>query len=202
MKESDKLEDYNKKRDFSSSPEPKGNIKNRSSNEPIYVIQKHDASNLHYDLRLESEGVLKSWAVPKGPSMDPSVKRLAIPTEDHPIEYADFEGVIPEAHYGAGTVILWDNGYYENTKENESFEKSLKEGHSTIRIHGKKLKGEFALIRTGKGKTPRWLFFKMKGEEAEPGSDITETKPNSVKTQRSLKEVREEEEPADIEKFG
>jgi DNA ligase D-like protein (predicted 3'-phosphoesterase) len=134
MKESDKLKDYNKKRDFNRSPEPEGNISNGSNSEPIYVIQKHDASNLHYDLRLESEGVLKSWAVPKGPSMDPSVKRLAIPTEDHPIEYADFEGVIPEGHYGAGTVIIWDNGFYENTKENKSFEKSLEEGHSTVRI--------------------------------------------------------------------
>lgn len=201
MEESDKLEEYQEKRDFNESPEPEGKEENPSGNKPIYVIQKHDASNLHYDLRLESEGVLKSWAVPKGPSMDPDVKRLAIPTEDHPIEYAEFEGVIPEGHYGAGTVIVWDYGNFKNTKEDKSFEETLEDGHSTIRILGEKLKGEFALIRTGKGDNPRWLFFKMKGEEAKSGSDITEEQPNSVKTGRSLEKVMEEE-PADIEKFG
>lgn len=202
MEESDKLEDYRGKRDFKESPEPEGKEENPSGNKPIYVIQKHDASNLHYDLRLESEGVLKSWAVPKGPSMDPDVKRLAIPTEDHPIEYAEFEGVIPEGHYGAGTVIVWDYGNFENTKQDKSFEETLEDGHSTIRILGEKLKGDFALIRTGKGDNPRWLFFKMKGEEAKSGSEITEEQPNSVKTGRSLEKVMEEEEPADIEKFG
>ena len=202
MKDQDKLKEYKDKRDFEGNPEPVGKEKNPSEDEPIYVIQKHDASNLHYDLRLESEGVLKSWAVPKGPSMDPDEKRLAIPTEDHPIEYADFEGVIPEGHYGAGTVIVWDKGYFENTKEDKSFDESLKDGHSTIRIMGQKLKGKFALIRTGKGDNPRWLFFKMKGEEAESGSNITEEQPNSAKTGRSLEEVAEEEDPADIEKFG
>ncbi|MBD3207466.1 DNA ligase [Candidatus Bathyarchaeota archaeon] len=202
MEESDKLEDYREKRDFNESPEPEGKEENPSGNKPIYVIQKHDASNLHYDLRLESEGVLKSWAVPKGPSMDPDVKRLAIPTEDHPIEYAEFEGVIPEGHYGAGTVIVWDYGNFENTKQDKSFEETLEDGHSTVRILGEKLKGDFALIRTGKGDNPRWLFFKMKGEEAKSGSEITEEQPNSVKTGRSLEKVMEEEEPADIEKFG
>lgn len=202
MKYPDKLKKYKEKRNFNKTSEPRGNGPGLPEHNPLYVIQKHDASNLHYDLRLESEGILRSWAIPKGPSMDPSVKRLAIPTEDHPFEYADFEGVIPEGLYGAGTVIVWDTGYYENTKKDKSFERSLEEGHSTIKIYGDKLRGEFALIRTGKGDSPRWLFFKMKGAEAKPGSDITEEQPNSVKTGRSLAEVKEEEEPADIEDFG
>jgi bifunctional non-homologous end joining protein LigD len=200
MKEKESLKEYKEKRDFSKSPEPSGDLEN-IHNEPIYVIQKHDASNLHYDLRLESEKVLKSWAVPKGPSMDPSVKRLAIPTEDHPIAYADFEGVIPEGHYGAGTVIVWDYGTFKNTKENKSFKEALDGGHATIYIEGSKLVGEFALIRTKRGEKPQWLFFKMKDDKARPNSDITGEKPNSVKTNRSLKEVSEQEEPADISDF-
>ncbi|WP_422486556.1 DNA polymerase ligase N-terminal domain-containing protein [Gudongella sp. DL1XJH-153] len=113
-KKEKKLEKYYSKRDIDKSPEPKGE-KDISENEPIFVIQKHDASNLHYDFRLEVGGVLKSWTIPKGPSTDPEDKRLAIPTEDHPIDYVNFEGVIPEESYGAGEVIVWDTGKYENT---------------------------------------------------------------------------------------
>jgi DNA ligase D-like protein (predicted 3'-phosphoesterase) len=192
MKNLDRLKKYKEKRNFNKTSEPKGNQQFRSVKNKIYVIQKHDASNLHYDLRLESEGILKSWVLPKGPSMDSSVKRLAIPTENHPIEYATFEGVIPDGQYGAGTVILWDKGYYKSTKENESFEKSLEKGHSTLNISGNKLRGDFALIRTGKDENARWLFFKMKGKEARPGSNITKEHPNSVKTGKSLEEVRKE----------
>ena len=196
------LEEYKKKRDFTATPEPGGEI-GEGSAEPIYVIQKHQASNLHYDLRLESDGVLKSWAVPKGPSMDPKVKRLAVPTEDHPMAYADFEGVIPEGHYGAGTVIVWDSGTFQNTKgEDASFAENLEEGHATIRINGSKLVGDFALIRTKRGgKRPQWLFFKMKDDYAKPGSDITSEEPNSSKTGRSLSEVAEQEEPSDLGDF-
>ncbi|TRO51489.1 DNA ligase [Candidatus Bathyarchaeota archaeon] len=196
------LSDYKKKRDFSATPEPSGEVA-KSDSEPIFVIQKHDASNLHYDLRLESEGVLKSWAVPKGPSMDPKVKRLAVPTEDHPMAYADFEGVIPAGHYGAGTVIVWDSGIFRNTKgEGASFSENLSEGHATIYLEGAKLKGDFALIRTGRGgKRPQWLFFKIKDDFAEPESDITAEKPNSSKTGRSLKEVEEQEQQADLGDF-
>jgi DNA ligase D-like protein (predicted 3'-phosphoesterase) len=201
MSNLDKLKEYREKRKFIATPEPQGTKALESTGEPVYVIQKHNSSRLHYDLRLESNGVLKSWVIPKGPSLDPSVKRLSIPTEDHPIEYADFEGVIPKYHYGAGTVIVWDTGTFQNTKEDKTFEESLDSGHITIKINGKKLKGEFALIRTGKGDKPRWLFFKMKGHGAIRGSNITEEMPNSAKTGRSLEQVAEEEMPADLNVF-
>lgn len=201
MEDKEPLEEYKKKRDFSATPEPSGELSD-TGERPIFVIQKHDASNLHYDLRLESGSVLKSWAVPKGPSMDPKVKRLAIPTEDHPMAYASFEGVIPEGHYGAGTVIVWDSGTYDSTKEDSSFAENLEEGHATIRLDGSKLVGNFALIRTRRGgDRPQWLFFKMKDEHVKPGSDITSEKPNSSKTGRSLKEVEEQEAPADLGDF-
>jgi bifunctional non-homologous end joining protein LigD len=201
MSEPDPLRRYKEKRDFTGTPEPSPEIEERDG-DPIFVVQKHDASNLHYDLRIESGGVLKSWAVPKGPSMDPKVRRLAVPTEDHPMAYADFEGVIPEGHYGAGTVIVWDRGTYRNTKgEDASTEKNLEEGHATLWLEGEKLKGGFAFIRTGGGDKPRWLFFKMKGDEARPGSDVTEEMPDSVVTGRSLEEV-EQEEPAELSDFS
>jgi bifunctional non-homologous end joining protein LigD len=201
MDEKDLLKSYREKRELSKTPEPSAELAEKSD-EPIFVVQKHDASNLHYDLRIESEGILKSWAVPKGPSMDPSVKRLAVPTEDHPMAYADFEGVIPEGHYGAGTVIVWDRGVYENLKVDSNIMDNLKEGHVTVMLRGEKLVGGFALIRTGGDKKPRWLFFKMKDEDAKPGSDIIKEKPNSVKTGRSLEEVTEQEEPADLSDFS
>ena len=199
---SDPLKKYKEKRDFTETPEPEGKL-GKSNGDPVFVIQKHDARNLHYDLRLESEGVMKSWAVPKGPSMDPKVKRLAVPTEDHPMAYADFEGVIPEGHYGAGTVLVWDSGTFQNTKgEDASFAENLKEGHATIQMSGSKLVGKFALIRTKRGgERPQWLFFKMKDEYALVGSDITSESPNSSKTGRSLSEVTEQEEPADLGDF-
>ena len=135
--------------------------------------------------------------------MNPKVKRLAVPTEDHPMAYADFEGVIPEGHYGAGTVLVWDSGTFQNTKgEDASFSENLKEGHATIQMSGSKLVGKFALIRTKRGgKRPQWLFFKMKDEHAMPESDITVDRPNSSKTGRSLSEVSEQEEPADLGDF-
>ena len=199
---SDPLKDYRIKRDFNQTPEPVGET-HESVKKPVFVIQKHDARNLHYDLRLEHDGVLKSWAVPKGPSMDPKVKRLAVPTEDHPLGYLDFEGVIPDGNYGAGTVIVWDIGMYRNLKGDDAdLGQNLDAGHATIWLEGEKLRGGFALIRTKRGgKRPQWLFFKMKDEQALPGSEILVEQPNSVKTGRSLKEVEEQEEPADIEDF-
>jgi bifunctional non-homologous end joining protein LigD len=201
MDGSDPLKTYREKRDLAESPEPLGEAA-EGGGDPIYVVQKHAASTLHYDLRLESGGVLKSWAVPKGPSMDPAVKRLAVPTEDHPMAYAGFEGVIPEGHYGAGTVIVWDRGTFTNLKEDKGFAESLEEGHATFRLDGVKLRGGFALLRTGGGEKPRWLFFKMKDGEARPGSDVAEEEPGSVLTGRSLEQVAAEEEPSDLPDFG
>ena len=199
---SDPLKDYKDKRDLNQTPEPVGE-KLPLAKKSVFVIQKHDARNLHYDLRLEHGGVLTSWAVPKGPSMDPMVKRLAVPTEDHPMGYLDFEGVIPKGNYGAGTVIVWDIGLYRNLKGDDAdLGRNLDEGHATIWLEGAKLRGGFALIRTKRGgKRPQWLFFKMKDEQALPGSEILTERPNSVKTGRSLKEVEDQEEPADIEGF-
>lgn len=146
------LEEYKKLRDFSKSPEPKGGARQSAGN--IFVVHEHDASRLHYDLRLSIGGVLRSWAVPKEPPEKEGVKRLAIQTEDHPIEYADFEGIIPEGMYGAGTVKIWDKGEFilENEKDNELL----------FELKGRKLNGRYALIKTRfKGKDS-WLFFKRK----------------------------------------
>jgi len=148
------LATYRKKRSFDKTTEPTG-TKSKSTGELIFVIQKHDATRLHYDFRLEMEGVLKSWAVPKGPSTDPSVRRLAMMVEDHPYEYKDFEGIIPKGQYGGGTVIVWDYGTYtpiEPVKNKAEAEKlllkQLKAGSLKVHLYGKKLKGEYALVRT------------------------------------------------------
>ncbi len=164
-----KLEEYQKKRKFDKTPEPSGSEKPKNNKKGlIYVIQEHHASHLHWDLRLEEDGVLKSWAIPKEPSTDPKVKRLAVQTEDHPIEYATFEGTIPEGHYGAGTVKIWDSGTYELIEKNEN--------KYVVNIHGKKLKGIYYLIYfkprwgvqktlTGKEEKKNWLFFKKKEKQ-------------------------------------
>jgi len=148
------LKEYNKKRDFKKTKEPAGKIKKIATKKPIYVIQKHHASHLHYDLRLEVDGVLKSWALPKEPPRTKGIKRLAIMTEDHPIGYERFHGTISEG-YGAGKVEIWDNGYYElKIKDNKKIE---------FTIHGKKLKGMYVLVKTNFGSKPErsWLFFKI-----------------------------------------
>src|SRR3954471_24938367 len=144
---------YKKKRDFKRTPEPRG--KREAKNKKLsFVIQRHDASHLHYDFRLEMEGVLKSWAVPKGPSLNPHDKRLAMMTEDHPFDYRTFEGTIPEGNYGAGEVIVWDNGTYEmvNDKNGRLKDplKSLEKGHLDFILDGKKLKGRFTLVKKGR----------------------------------------------------
>src|SRR5690349_7745181 len=159
------LSKYKEKRNFKETPEPTGG---RPDSERLrFVIQKHDATRLHYDFRLEMDGVLKSWAVPKGPSTDPSVKRLAMMVEDHPYDYRNFEGIIPSG-YGAGTVIVWDEGFYEplgsETENKKELEKALRsqlhKGNLKFKLHGKKLKGEFALVKTnGIGKNS-WLLIK------------------------------------------
>ncbi|HYR30146.1 MAG TPA: DNA polymerase ligase N-terminal domain-containing protein, partial [Thermoanaerobaculia bacterium] len=144
----DLLKKYKQMRDFGDTPEPAGG-KPKKGKLPIFVIQKHQASHLHYDFRLEMEGVLKSWAVPRGPSYDPSSKRLAMMTEDHPYDYADFEGVIPAGNYGAGNVIIWDNGTWEFIEPGDDPVQALKTGKLTFRMYGKKMFGEWALVKIG-----------------------------------------------------
>jgi DNA ligase D-like protein (predicted 3'-phosphoesterase) len=190
------LEEYLKKRDFGKTPEPKPGTR-KPGQSPIFVIQKHDASSLHYDFRLEVDGVLKSWAVPKGPSTDPSDKRLAIMTEDHPLEYADFEGVIPEDEYGGGTVLVWDAGIYHNLKEEKedkvSMEDSIKKGQVEIWLEGEKLTGGYVLIHTGKKDSNQWLLIKMKDDEADARRNPTSTETKSVLSGRTLEEIETEE---------
>ncbi|MEX0608102.1 MAG: DNA ligase D [Balneolaceae bacterium] len=159
------LDEYSKKRDFNTTPEPGGKTEENKS-KLRFVVQRHDASRLHYDLRLEMEGVLKSWAVPKGPSMNPADKRLAIHTEDHPIKYLDFEGIIPKGNYGAGEMVIWDRGTFtsasKKTKDTDDLVKGLEKGDLKIMLSGKKLKGEFALVSMKKEN--QWLLIKKKDE--------------------------------------
>lgn len=199
----DPLETYRKKRDFRKTGEPSGKGrrkagKGRRKPGPRFVIQKHAARSLHYDFRLEADGVLKSWAVPKGPSTNPKDKRLAMPTEDHPLDYRDFEGVIPKGEYGAGAVIVWDRGTYRNlTEEDDGDEVPVSEalagGHLKIWLEGEKLRGGYALTRIGKGKDLRWLLVKMDDEEADARRSPVRTEPESVLTGRTVEEVAEEE---------
>ena len=181
------LEKYHKKRDFKLTPEPYGQTEKKHKN-LLYLIQKHAASHLHYDLRLEMNGVLKSWAVPKGPSLDPSVKRLAVHVEDHPINYGSFEGIIPAGQYGGGTVLLWDTGEWECQDSN--VDAAYKKGHLTFLLKGKKLKGVWKLIRL-KNDPKNWLLIKEKDNysQLENAYNILEEKPNSVKSKCSLEQI-------------
>ncbi|WP_330743838.1 DNA polymerase ligase N-terminal domain-containing protein [Chryseobacterium sp. CP-77] len=183
------LKDYHNKRKFNETSEPKGKTK-KSKDKLIFVIQRHAASRLHYDFRLEMEGVLKSWAVPKGPSLDPKDKRLAMMVEDHPYDYKDFEGNIPEGNYGAGQVEVWDSGTYEPLEENSKLSdekellKELYAGSLKFILHGKKLKGEFALVKMKNNDDNSWLLIKHKDEFAESPYDAEEnTSPKSLVTQ-------------------
>jgi bifunctional non-homologous end joining protein LigD len=142
------LELYRKKRNFKTTPEPEGRVHARDSRAPVFVIQKHAASHLHYDFRLEHDGVLLSWAVPKGPSLDPRDKRLAMHVEDHPIEYGDFEGVIPPKQYGSGTVLLWDRGTWEPQGDPDA---GYRQGKLKFVLHGEKLHGGWMLVKSHGG---------------------------------------------------
>jgi len=168
----DRLKSYRQKRNFEAttepepSPSPEARLSPENPGEKIFVVQEHHARSLHYDFRLEVEGVLKSWAVPKGPSMDPKDKRLAIETEDHPLEYAGFEGIIPKGQYGAGTVIIWDAGVYRNITEQdgqmEPMSRALEKGHAAFWLEGRRLLGGYALTRTKRG----WILVKIRDEHA------------------------------------
>jgi len=188
----DPLQAYRDKRNFDKTSEPAG-ISGAPGDEPRFVIQKHAASSLHYDFRLEVDGALRSWAVPKGPSTDPQQKRLAVPTEDHPLAYADFEGEIPAGEYGGGTVLIWDEGIYRNlTKEGAreiGMAEALARGHATFRLSGKKLRGGFALTRFRTGKKESWLLVKVADAEAAPGRDVVAEEPRSVRSGRTLEEI-------------
>jgi bifunctional non-homologous end joining protein LigD len=191
------LHEYRQKRNFRETPEPRGGVRRSSSGSVrMFLVQKHDASRLHYDFRLEINGVLASWAIPKGPSLSPADKRLAVRTEDHPIEYGDFEGVIPEGQYGAGTVMVWDRGTYE-TSDGRSPEQQLANGEIKVVLHGQKLQGGFVLIRTGKGSADpaqekSWLLIKQRDQSADRYWNIEHPKfYYSVLTGRTLKEIAE-----------
>jgi DNA ligase D-like protein (predicted 3'-phosphoesterase) len=193
----DPLEIYRLKRNFNRTPEPPGSQTLKSSSHPIFVIQKHAARTLHYDLRLEIDGVLKSWAVPKGPSTNPKDKRLAVPTEDHPLEYATFEGMIPEHHYGAGPVIVWDIGTYHNITEKSGklvpASEALTLGHFSFYVKGKKINGGYALRRFKSGDDEAWLLIKMADEYADPNRNPVLEEPQSVLSGRTIEQVVEEE---------
>jgi len=183
------LEEYRRKRRFAETPEPEG-AKAKSAGRLRFVVQEHHATRLHWDFRLEMGGTLKSWAVPKGPTLDPDEKRLAVPVEDHPIDYMDFEGIIPKGNYGAGTVMVWDQGTYESLEGDplQGYEK----GKLTIVLHGKKLKGEFHLVRTKMGGETQWLMFRKRDADAVPGWKLP--KPSvSVKTGRTIEQIAAEE---------
>jgi bifunctional non-homologous end joining protein LigD len=187
-----KLNEYRKKRNFEATPESQGasRASKKGNGSLIYALQKHMASHLHYDLRLEWRGVLLSWAVPKGPSLDPEVKRLAMQTEDHPVEYADFEGVIPAGQYGAGTVMLWDKGTWQ--PESTDVDASLQEGEIKFTLYGKKLQGSWVLVHTrGFGSNPgrsAWLLIKHRDQYAST-KDVTREEPRSVESRRLLAEI-------------
>jgi DNA ligase D-like protein (predicted 3'-phosphoesterase) len=194
-------EEYRRKRDFERTPEPAGSGRGkRTGRWPLFVIQQHDATAMHFDFRLEAEDALKSWAVPKGPSLDPRDKRLAMPTEDHPLEYVDFEGVIPKGEYGAGPVIIWDRGVYENRSVDKrglavSVSEAIELGSVKVYLHGQKISGGFALVRMGSkpGERESWLLVKERDAEADARRKPAKTRPKSVVSGRTLKQLTAEE---------
>src|SRR5438132_4561330 len=177
------LKEYQQKRRFTKTAEPAPKKKSSRSGK-LFVVQKHRASHLHYDFRLEMDGVLKSWAVPKGPSLDPAVKRLAMAVEDHPVDYANFEGVIPEGEYGGGTVMVWDVGTYSPDGAGD-VAGALQKGELKFTLNGKKLKGAWVLVRT---RDRQWLFFKHRDRYAST-DDVTVAAPTSVLTGRRLADI-------------
>jgi bifunctional non-homologous end joining protein LigD len=201
-----KLTEYRRKRDFERTREPAGGtgarLKKGKKRRLGFVIQKHRATALHFDLRLELDGVMKSWAVPKGPSLDPAVKRLAMEVEDHPMEYNTFEGTIPQGEYGGGTVMLWDRGTYRadeagpDDDEQAVLRREHAAGKMSVTFEGERLRGSFALVRTGRGPKPKWLLIKHRDEDAERGSDIVAEHVTSVETGRTMEEIAGDDESA------
>src|SRR5512141_2721632 len=194
------LEQYRRKRDFTRTPEPAGATESPAGT-GRFVVQRHRATRLHYDMRLEIDGVLVSWAVPKGPTQDPAIRRMAVHVEDHPVEYFDFEGVIPAKQYGAGDVTVWDWGTWEPEAETPDPGPAIEAGELKLRVHGTKMKGRFTIVRTSRrpGTAPRtafeddegeqWLLIKKRDAYAEAGWDA-EDHPESVKSGRTNDEVK------------
>jgi DNA ligase D-like protein (predicted 3'-phosphoesterase) len=197
------LDEYERKRDFSKTREPSGKGTRRKGRarrkHPRFSFQKHSATSEHYDLRLEVDGVLASWAIPKGPSLDPRDKRLAMRTEDHPMQYLEWEGVIAEGSYGAGPMIVWDRGVFQNISETRSGQpmelpEAIEKGDVKIFMLGEKIKGAYALVRTGPaGDREKWLFIKKRDEGADARRRPTSSQPESVLSGRTIEEVLEEE---------
>ncbi|MGV4928343.1 3'-phosphoesterase (plasmid) [Streptomyces sp. BHT-5-2] len=197
MASNEALTDYRRKRDFTKTGEPKGDRSETARHGPCFVVQIHDASTLHFDFRLEADGVLKSWSVPKGPSDDPHDKRLAVPTEDHPLDYRDFEGVIAEGEYGAGTVIIWDEGTYRNITTDRHGKEvgladALEKGHVSFRLDGSKLHGGYALTRIRKSQDEgreAWLLVKHDDQRASPHGTPDPHRARSVRSGHTLKQL-------------
>ena len=193
----DRLQRYRAKRDPSTTTEPGVDAGHARAPSPgrgaaRFVIQKHAASSLHYDFRLEVAGALRSWAVPKGLSTDPREKRLAVEVEDHPLDYADFEGVIGEGNYGAGAVIVWDTGTYRNLDDEHSMAQTLESGHAKVWLEGEKLSGGWTLQRTHRGDKPQWLVIKRRDEGADARRNPQSTQPESVRSGRTVEQVARE----------
>jgi bifunctional non-homologous end joining protein LigD len=176
-----RLAEYNRKRRFDVTPEPPGRAGKKRARALAFVVQKHRASHLHYDFRIEHEGVMLSWAVAKGPSLDPGVRRLAMMTEPHPMDYNDFEGVIPEGEYGGGTVMIWDRGTWE--PESPDVDRALAKGDLKMRLHGRKLKGSWVLVRM---RDRQWLLIKHRDAHASATVDLTVARPKSVVSRRTM----------------
>ena len=188
MRNKQPLSEYQRKRDFEVTPEPSGRPTRAPRKKLLYIIQKHQASHLHYDFRLEWSGVLLSWAVPKGPALDPSLKRMAVQVEDHPLEYGSFEGVIPEGEYGGGTVMVWDRGTW--TPAVPDVDAALAKGELKFTLHGQKLRGSWVLVRTkrGSGQKPQWLLIKHRDQYAS-AEDVEALKPRSAATKRLMADI-------------
>lgn len=192
--------EYLRKRDFTKTKEPKvDEAAPQNRHHPIFVIQKHKATNLHFDFRLEIDNTLKSWSVPKGPSTDPKVKRMAIPTEDHPIAYANFEGTIPKGQYGGGTVMIWDKGTFKNLKVDKDnkpidLKDSYDMGTVEVELKGKKLSGGYALIKMKSGNMKgNWLLIKMVDDQADARRNPVNTENKSVVSNRTMNQIAKDE---------
>jgi DNA ligase D-like protein (predicted 3'-phosphoesterase) len=196
------LADYRHKRDSSRTAEPRGGSQGgRGRRRPVFVVQLHDATTEHYDFRLEADGVLRSWAVPKGPSLNPRDKRLAVATEDHPLDYAGFEGVIAAGQYGAGRVIVWDKGYYVNRSHDRDGEPlpaaaAIEHGHIAFDLHGRKLRGRWSLTRMRRSGQNQWLLVKSDDEFADRRTVVERSQPESVKSGRRIEELTAGTAPA------